>query len=410
MSNRQWYQLHAWAGFAFAGLLLLICASGVLATLSYELQYLSDAKYRALTERQGPVAWSALEQQLAEHYPQGQILGAQVHGQTYLAGEVRLLTDKGFRFVFFDPASGQLLGEGGWGQLSRYLRDLHMYLSMGSTGKYIVTATSLLLLLTLITSFKVYRGWWRQWLALPAKLRWQRRPSWASWHKWLGLWSWWFIAIITLTGLWYLSEHIMLKADIDHYPAAPTASAALPSPQQPLSLTALLQRVQQARPDMDVSRFYYPTYAAKAKQVQPIMAFTGQDGHSLLVRDRANRVYINALSGEVVALQHAEDLGLVARISDTADPLHFGNFAGLGVKLIYALFGLALTFLVLSGMRMHYQRTRRKSPSLARWMGMTGSLSLLVAVLALVYTSVVFDDYTQQRVPLSPQLATLLAH
>ncbi len=37
MTNRQWFALHSWAGFAFAGLLLLITATGVLATLSYEI-------------------------------------------------------------------------------------------------------------------------------------------------------------------------------------------------------------------------------------------------------------------------------------------------------------------------------------------------------------------------------------
>lgn len=401
MTNRQWFKFHSWAGFAFAGLLLLICITGVLATLSYEIQYLSDEKYRALEEREGPVAWKELESNLSENYPESHILGAQVHSQDYLSGEVRLMTPNGFRFVYFDAASGQLLGEGGWGQVSHYLRDIHMYLSMGGIGKYIVTLTSLLLLISLISSFYVYRKWWRGFLAKPGKLSWKKRTEWSSWHKWMGLWSWWFIATITITGIWYLAEHMMFNFDIEHYPAAPKIEHTEAQQQKTaLSLTKLVSIAQAARPDMDITRFYYP------HQYNQPMSFTGQNG-SILVRDRANRVYIDPVTGKVAGTQYAGNLGIVARISDTADPLHFGDFSGLTVKLIYAFFGLMLVALVAGGMRMHYLRTQKRDPNTAKWLGITGSLSFVLSVAALIYTTVVFDEYSNTSTSISPQLEQL---
>ncbi len=406
MTNRQWFALHSWAGFAFAGLLLLITATGVLATLSYEIQYVSDAKYRALTERDGAVAWAELESNLAGAYPDSHLLGAQVHQQGYLAGEARLMTPQGFRFVFFDPASGELLGEGEWGQLSRYLRDIHMYLSMGTVGKYIVTSTSILLLLSLISSFYVYRKWWRGFLTAPKGLAWKKRTDWSGWHKWLGLWAWWLTAIMAVTGAWYLAERIMYDVDIDHYPAAPTITHDDAQMAQPArSLTELVSAAQQARPDMDITGFFYP------HRHHQVMGFVGQNG-ATLVRDRANRVYLDPVTAEVVSTQYASELAIVARIADTADPLHFGNFAtgsvsGWLVKVIYAVFGLMLTSLVIGGMRMHYLRTQRRDPHLAKWLGITGSASIALSVAALIYTSVVFSDYGNDSTSISPRLGDI---
>lgn len=401
MTNRQWFTLHSWAGFAFAGLLLLICATGVLATLSYEIQYLSDDKYRALNDREGPVAWSQLESNLIKDYPDSHILGGQVHGQDYLAGEARLMTPDGFRFVYFDPATGVLLGEGGWGQVSRFLRDIHMYLSIGGVGKYIVTLTSILLLISLVSSFYVYRKWWRGFFNSPGKLSWRKRIDWSAWHKWLGLWCWWFVAIMTITGLWYLVEQTMFDLEVKHYPAAPTINhSEEQQTQRALSVSELVAKAQTSRPDMDITGFFYPH-----RYNQP-MSFVGQN-NSVLIRDRANRVYLDPISGEVISTQYASDLDLVARIADTADPLHFGNFHGLTVKLIYAVFGLMLTALVVGGMRMHYLRTQQRDPNIARWLGITGMISISISIFALVYTSVVFNEYSNRSTSLSPQLSEL---
>ncbi|AVJ55899.1 hypothetical protein C5610_05965 [Idiomarina sp. OT37-5b] len=407
MTNRQWFTLHSWAGFAFAGLLFLVCLTGVLATLSYEIQYLSDDKYRALEARDGAVAWAQLEANLARNYPDSHLLGGKVHQQPYLAGEARLMTPEGFRFVFFDPASGKVLGEGQWGQLSRYLRDIHMYLSMGSIGKYLVTLTSVLLLISLVSSFFVYRKWWRGFLTKPGKLSWKKRTDWSSWHKWMGLWAWWLIAVMAVTGAWYLVERIMFDTGVDHYPSAPTIThTEVQRQQRAQSLAVLVEAARQARPDMDITGFYYP------HNYDQVMAFVGQNG-STLVRDRANRVYLDPITAEVVSTQYASELDLVARIADTADPLHFGNFAsgnlsGVTVKLVYALFGLMLTGLVVGGMRMHYLRTQRRDPNTAKWLGITGSFSIALSIAALIYTTMVFDEYGNTSTSLSPRLGDLM--
>lgn len=404
MTNRQWFALHSWAGFVLGALLLLVCISGVLATLSYEIQYLSDSKYRALTPRSAAVNWAQLEQNLAAAYPDSQLISAQVHQQRYLAGEAALATPAGFRFAYFDPASGALTGSGDWGRLSRFLRNLHMYLSMGSSGKVVVTSLSFLLLISLISSFFVYRNWWRQWFRSPGSWRWAVRNSWASWHKLIGLWSWWFLLLMTVTGLWYFAEHWLLRSELAYYPPPPAAalSAAPPATADKglLSLAGIIAIAQAQRPELDIRTVLYNSH------VKAPIVLSGQDD-TVLVRDRANRIYLDS-NGQLLGRQYAAELGLLARLSDMADPLHFGNFSGLTVKLIYALFGSGLCILVAGGMRMHWLRTKHKQPQLARWLGLFGWLALALALSGTVWTAVSFSQRELSRLPLSPMLGTVL--
>lgn len=406
MTNRQWFTLHSWAGFVLGSLLLLVCVTGVLASISYEIQYLSDAKFRAETPRSGPVNWAQLEQNLARSYPDSQLISAQVHQQWYLAGEAALATPQGFRFVYFDPASGKLTGSGGWGRLSRFLRNLHMYLSMGSSGKVIVTSLSFLLLITLVSSFYVYRNWWQQWWRNPGKWRWSVRSNWASWHKLIGLWSWWFVLLMTVTGLWYFTEHWLLRTDVQFYPEPPKATlhsgtnSTLSHDGEALSLAQLVAIAQAQRPELDIRSVLYHN------RPQAPVILTGQDA-TLLVRDRANRIYLDG-SGQILGLQYAAELGALARLTDMADPLHFGNFSGLTVKLIYALFGTGLCILVGGGMRMHWLRTKHKQPSLARWLGVFGWLAILVALAGICWTAATFSQRELERLPLSPLLGSVL--
>lgn len=398
MNGRSWFKLHSFAGFAFGLLMLLVCLTGTLAVVSHEIQYLSHQKYRALSERQGPVPWQVLEQNLAKAYPDYQISNVQVPEQWYLAGAVSLNKGSEFLFVYFDPASGALTGEGQWGTVSRFLRNIHMYLSLGSTGKIIVTSLSFLLLIILISSFYVYRQWWRKGFQLPSGAKVSGRTFWSDWHKWTGIWCWGFILLMFLTGLWYFTEHFLLKFKVDHYPKAPKLEQAIK--QQTLSLTELMQAAQKARPELDIRALNYPL-SDKA----PVVV-TGQDD-TLLVRDRANRIYLHPVTAQVLKIQKGGDLKPVAYLSDMADPLHFGNFAGFGVKLLYFVFGLGFTFLVAGGLWMHWLRTKRQQPQLIRWLGWTGAVSSALVVTALVVTSVQFSQREVENLPVSPQLGSL---
>lgn len=398
MNAKSWFNLHSWAGLFVGVLLFVTCVSGTLATLSHELEYLTDAKYRALSSS-ASTNYQAIENTLNKHYPQAQLLYIQRHKQDYLATEAALKVGDSFRFVYLDAATGSLLGEGEWARISRFLRNWHMNLSMGWTGKLIVTSLSILLVILLVSSFYVYRHWWQGFMKRPAMLCLGKRSSWSDWHKLLGLWSLWFIAVMAITGVWYLVEHGLQTAKVPHTVSAPQALSDFKkqTPRKgvlPISLTTAYKAAQHAFPSLDIRYIRYPN-----KVNQPIEVRGYND--DILLRLRANRVFLKPSSGEVLGLQKGEELKLLPRIKDTADPLHFGNFAGIGTKLIWGLFGALMSLVSAAGIYMSWLRVKRKT-TVVRWLGLSGGIVIGLVVASLFTTSLSFTERSVPNVVYSP--------
>ncbi|WP_300381189.1 PepSY domain-containing protein [Henriciella sp.] len=75
------------------------------------------------------------------------------------------------------------------------------------------------------------------------------------------------------------------------------------------------------------------------------------------------------LSHEILLMTDGRDLSLHQRIGEAADPLHFGYFGGLVTKLIWFVFGVALTTLSITGSAIYalrIMRSRKERKTLGR--------------------------------------------
>ena len=110
-------------------------------------------------------------------------------------------------------------------------------------------------------------------------------------------------------------------------------------------------------PDLRVRIVRLPPGPAEPLTVQ------GQ-ASAVLVRHRANTVWTDA-AGEVHGSVRGETLNFHQRISEAADPLHFGTWGGgglpgLGVRLLWFLFGTLMSFLSLGGILIYGSRIATK--------------------------------------------------
>ena len=253
--------------------------------------------------------------------------------------------------------------------------------SSAAPGLYLVCLMSIPLLASLVTSVLFYKGWWRRFFSFrPGR----NLRGWISnLHGWLGLWTLWFVLVIGITGAWYLWERLRgdaVDGVFSHVDVSGSAVQPLPpvegAGRRRLPFEALLAAVREARLDLDIGYLYTDRNG--------YFYVTGQAGH-LLVRHRANKVYVNAYTGEVAYNQAASDLSPYWRWSDTADPLHFGDFGGLVSKGLWFLFGLLLSFLSVSGAWLFARRlarNRRYRGKARTTLAATGVAAMLVSITA----------------------------
>ncbi|MCJ1962469.1 PepSY-associated TM helix domain-containing protein [Novosphingobium mangrovi (ex Hu et al. 2023)] len=375
-----WWRVHSWAGFKLSIFMTFVLATGTLAVFAHEIDWLVTPAMRA-TPHTGPRAsWGTLAAAAARAVPEGRLQSLHAPINPWFTAEAWVDTGAGSpRRVYVDPWSGKVTGTHGWANVHRFLRQIHRHLMLPTQiGIPIVSALALLFLASLVTGIVTYKKWWRGFFKRPRGGD-ARRLS-GDLHRLGGLWSLWFVALISLTGLWYLVETLGGRAPVpelartEQARAAPTGAA----------LDRLVARARHLRPDLHIREIRFTPRQG--------VIVLGQDA-AWLVRDRANGVALDPADGAVLTQLAGEELGLHERISEMADPLHFGTFGGLFTKVIWFLFGLILTGMSVTGVIIYAKRLEKaergaRGAVTIAWQGMGAWAwaSLALILLALVLT------------------------
>ena len=345
--------------------------------------------------------WVAIYQQAIEQQPNKHLLHIKAPLDPWFAAEVAYFeTENTNHRNFFHPTTGEYLGDGRWYNWQRFFRMSHRHLMVPTEiGVTIVGALGFLLLIALITSVVVYRKWWTGFFRMPRRSH--RKLFWADVHRLAGVWSMWFIAVIAITGIWYFVEVWGLRAT---YPDRGKAISEHAAETKVLPSVAVFSQMMASAktlyPELTVERVYFPQRNGDGVQLQ------GQ-AEAVLVRPRANMLSFDPISGEFLVKNQGQDLSLHARISEAADPLHFGTFAGLPSKLIYFIFGILLSTLAITGTYIYGMRIARVSkhdpkPRCQFWKAATQTMtwgkwfSILAIVVCFTITVLLFGGFISQ--------------
>jgi hypothetical protein len=210
-----------------------------------------------------------------------------------------------------------------------------------------------------LTGFLFYKGWFKNLFQL--RLKSGIKKLWSDLHKLIGIWSLIFALLIALTGAFYFIELIFLATDnYDNLVPQEPESIELEERSEfghtigLHDLDTYVDSATAAFPELEVYTLRLPETAAD------YVYLDGQAGNPL-TRNRANKVYLHPVTSEVVHIQKSDELNAAEWITDAVDPLHFGYFGGLFAKIVWFLFGLALSFSILSGTYIWYIRNRQKA-------------------------------------------------
>ena len=360
MQRAKWFKIHSWVGVKLALLLCFVLVTGTLAVVSHEIDWVTNPAMRVSPSTVQGTDWAKIYQQALKTVPDHKILSLRAPVDPWFSAEVIYLQPDGSRHrLFFHPSNGEYLGDGRWYNWQRFFRMTHRHLMLPTViGVSIIGVFGVLMLISLISSLFLYKGWWKGFLRLPRKQN--RKIYWADMHRLLGVWSLWFVLIISVTGCWYLLENWGLRAD---YPDRGKARSAMTAQQniQPsaATLSQALEMLPEAYPGLQTKYIVIPNKPGQSLQ------FHGQ-ADTLLVRNRANLVSFDPITAELLVVNKGHELSSHARISEAADPLHFGTFAGWPSKLIYFVFGIILSALSITGTYMYGMRVSKQAKQYQR--------------------------------------------
>lgn len=374
MKKQIWFNWHSWLGIKLAVLLCFILVTGTLAVISHEIDWLTNSAKRVIPlTNTSQVKWSNIYLKANELAPQDIVTSISAPIDPWFAAEVVLLTPEGKRYrQFFHPQTAEFQGVGRWYNWQRFFRMTHRHLMMPTQiGITIVCLFAFLMLFSAISGTVIYPKWWRGFFRKPRTQN--TKVFWNDIHRLLGLWSLWLLIIICLTGIWYFVEIWGGRAPSSEQksPSSVIAQTRLVKPQKAV-IEKMIEQTSARHPTLVIKQIRFPSIKNR-----PVVIM-GQDP-TLLVRDRASNATFDPFSGELLLVKFAINQSLHVRISEAADPLHFGYFAGIYSKLVYFIFGIILSGLAITGTYLyglHYTRGVRHQPIVAKsiwrtaWLGM----------------------------------------
>lgn len=355
LTRATWFKFHSWIGIKLSILLCFIFITGTLGVVSNELDWLTNPAMRVHPPPTQTVNWPIIYRNARFQQPDKHILSLHAPSAPWFSAQV-LYYKEGNQLhrMFFHPSTGEFLGYGRWYNFQRFFRMAHRHLMLPvAVGMPLVGLLSLFVLLSTISSLFLYKNWWKNGLRFPRTSH--RRHFWSDLHKLLGVWSLWLLLVASITGIWYLVEQLGGAAVYSSKGELRTQQAqterVMP---QPNLFEKMLLQTQQHHPNLQIREIILPYKAGK------VMEFQGQT-NTPLVRNRANLVSFDPVSGDVLAVRNTSDLTFHARISEAADPLHFGTWGGNITKVFYFVFGCFVSVIAISGTYMYGLRMTKTS-------------------------------------------------
>jgi uncharacterized iron-regulated membrane protein len=262
--------------------------------------------------------------------------------------------------VYVNPYTGVIQGGAPDFNFKAFTRALHGWWLVPFTngyswGWYLVSFLGLPLLASLITGLVVYKRFWKGFFSPTLRFRHGARIFWGDFHRLSGIWSIWFIAVISVTGTWFLIEAMLFDnhISISSEPIIPAmAREAVPisadgTPPPRISLDRAIEVAQEKIPGLEVSFVSLPGNAYSH------MSLGGRGWYPLMFQTAT----LNPFNGDVAASRLLSDRTSLEFVTESMRPLHTGDFGGLWIKLIWFFFGLLLSMMVLSGLLIWTKRT-----------------------------------------------------
>jgi uncharacterized iron-regulated membrane protein len=372
MSNRMrriWGWVHTWSSLVCTVFMLLLCLTGLPLIFSDEIDELQGKGFaQAAMPAETPRATAdAVAASAVNRFP-GKVplyLFAEEDAPDlwYVKLDTRVDTDETKAvLVGVDARTAEVLGvpEFGQGFMSVMYR-LHVDLYAGLWGKLFLGAMGLLLVVALVSGIVLYPPFMRKLDFGTVRHERSSRIRWLDLHNLLGAVTLCWALVVGATGVVNTWAELILKAwqrEQMATLAAGRASVILPGDVQRSesdrdlpTAQFVLRRALAAEPDMTLRMMAWPGTLLSTRDHYAVILH----GNTPLTKRLRQALLVDPKTGDVL---RASARPWYVTIFQLSQPLHFGDYGGLPLKLLWAMLDV-LTLVVLgSGLYLWIARRR----------------------------------------------------
>ncbi len=361
-SLRVWAWLHKWSSLVCTLFMLLLCLTGLPLIFAHEIAHLTG-KAVELPEPQARTGLAPLDAVVAAgraRHPDRVVQYASPDEEDarlwYVTLTPRLDVTDDYRSVAIDGRNAQVLAEPRYDEGFMYwMARLHIDLFAGLPGKLFLGLMGLLLVVAIISGVVLYAPFMRKLDFGAVRQASGPRTRWLDLHNLLGIVTLVWALVVGATGVintwadllikyWQYDQLSALLSPYQGQPIVPEAERA--------PLQRSLEAAQAHQPDKRLLFIAFPGTAFSS----PHHTTFFMQGNTPLTAKLLKPVLVDARSAEVTA---APDLPWYLTALLLSQPLHFGDYGGLPMKIIWALLDVVTVIVLGSGLYLWLKKRRQ---------------------------------------------------
>jgi len=361
---KRWFWWHRWTSLICTLFLLLLCLTGLPLIFQDEIDgWLNPTRYVELPKDASAADLDNMIRVARQHYPAEAVSSFFVDDEEpqVVVSMIPKLDDdpKLSHDLQFDARTGKLLkDEPPFNQqpqtFTGLMLSLHSDLFMDLPGELFLGLMGLLFVISIISGVVLYGPFMKKLDFGTIRMQRSKRLKWLDLHNLLGIATaiWLFVVGATgvmnelstpLFGLWQITD---VKAMLDKYQGKPT-----PKTSELTSVQAAFHTAQQALPGMTVVSVVYPGYPFGS----PYHYLLWAKGNTPLTSRLFSPVLVDARTGHLAAVVK---MPFYLRALEVSRPLHFGDYGGTPLKIIWVLFDLVAIIVLISGVYLWFVRRK----------------------------------------------------
>lgn len=362
---KAWAWVHKWSSLICTAFMLLLCLTGMPLIFHHEISHLlgNEVEAPALPENTKLASMDALLESAKARYPERVVqffFREEDEDKTWTIslGETATSQD-GNKFVKVDARTAEVLQEPKFNEGFMYVMfKLHVDLFAGLPGMLFLGLMGVLLIVAIISGVVLYAPFMRK-LSF-GEIRHHKQPKLKrlDTHNFLGIVTLIWFLIVGITGVINAWSNLVIKYwQFDQMSAMTAPYKGLPPPSTFASLQASVDAAQAREPHMKLGFIAFPG-----------TTFSSQHHYGIFMRGTTPvtaRLFKPVLiDAQTASVTDSRDLPWYLTALLISQPLHFGDYAGMPLKVLWALLDIFTIVVLWSGLVLWWKKRNHFTPDI----------------------------------------------